>query len=52
VPAQLLTTASGNNERDAQDAKTDKDKLQGKWVFVSGQDGGKEAQGDEAERLK
>jgi RNA polymerase sigma factor (sigma-70 family) len=36
----------------AQDAKTDKDKLQGTWEFVSGQMGGKDADGEEAEQMK
>jgi RNA polymerase sigma factor (sigma-70 family) len=36
----------------AQDAKADKEKLQGTWEFVSVQFGGKEAQGDEAEQMK
>jgi RNA polymerase sigma factor (sigma-70 family) len=36
----------------AQDAKADKEKLQGTWEFVSGQFGGKEAQGAEAEEMK
>jgi uncharacterized protein (TIGR03067 family) len=36
----------------AQDAKADKDKLQGTWEFVSGQMGGKDADGEEAEQMK
>jgi RNA polymerase sigma factor (sigma-70 family) len=35
-----------------QDAKADKEKLQGTWEFVSAQTGGKEAQGAEAEQMK
>jgi uncharacterized protein (TIGR03067 family) len=34
------------------DDKSDKDKLQGTWEFVSGQIGGKEPDGDEADRIK
>jgi uncharacterized protein (TIGR03067 family) len=34
------------------DAKADKDKLQGTWEFVSGQFGGKEVEGAEAEGIK
>jgi RNA polymerase sigma factor (sigma-70 family) len=36
----------------AQDGKTDKDKLEGNWEFVSGQFGGKEVEGGEAEEMK
>jgi RNA polymerase sigma factor (sigma-70 family) len=36
----------------AQDAKADKEKLQGSWEFVSGQMGGKDVDGDEAEQMK
>jgi uncharacterized protein (TIGR03067 family) len=35
-----------------QNAKNDKDKLEGTWEFVSGQFGGKEVEGGEAEEMK
>jgi RNA polymerase sigma factor (sigma-70 family) len=36
----------------AQDAKSDKEKLQGTWEFVSGEFGGQQAKGAEAEQMK
>jgi RNA polymerase sigma factor (sigma-70 family) len=39
-------------EGEARNARGDKDKLQGTWEFVSGQMGGKEAEGAEAEQIK
>jgi RNA polymerase sigma factor (sigma-70 family) len=44
--------AGRTGEAQAKDGKADKDKLQGAWEFVSGQMGGKETQGDEAEQIK
>jgi uncharacterized protein (TIGR03067 family) len=44
--------AASSSETPAKDDKSNKNKLQGTWEFVSGEVGGKKVEGDEADKFK